>query len=317
MAQPTTAQIHLDAALTNISVAYSQKADSFIASKVFPDVNVSKQSDKYFTYPKAAFQKDSMRKRAGGEESAGSGYQVSTDSYYCDVWALHKDISVFDRANTDSPLDADKDAVEFLTQQALIRKEVQWATDFFTTGVWATDNTTATDWDNYTSSHPLLDVDLAKETIRASTGQKANTLVLGLQVFNKLKNHPDIVDRIKYTSSRVVGEEILASLFGIERVLVAEAIVDLVAEGKTGAPGFIHGKNALLCHVAPSPGLRTPSAGYTINWTGLAPGFASQGVALDKFYLPAVKSDRIEIHCAFDQKVVGADLGYFWSSIVG
>lgn len=317
MAQPTRAEVHIDAPLTNLSIAYTQDPNNFIASKVFPSINVAKQSDKYFTFDRTTFMRDQMRKRGAGEESAGSGYTLSSDSYFCDVWALHKDISDFDRANTDDPLSPDRSAVTLLTQAGLVRKEAQWVSDYFTTGVWTTDNTTATDWNDYVSSDPIGDIDTAKLTILEATGREANTLVLGLRVFNQLKNHPDIVDRIKYTSARVVTEDVLAGLFGVERILVPKAISDAVAEGKTAAPALMHGKHALLLHVAKNPGIETATAGLTFNWSGLAPGLAlGDAVAVSKIRMEHLKSDRIEAHTAFDMKVVSPQLGYFFSGIV-
>lgn len=316
MAQPTSTQVHLDVPLTQISIAYLQDQSNFIADRVFPSIAVEKQSNRYFVFDRATFMRDSMRKRAAGEESAGSGYTLSNDSYFCDVWALHKDISDLDRANTDTPLDADRNATQFITQQALIRKEVQWATDYFTTGVWGTDNTLATKWDDYAASDPLGDIETGKRAILVQTGREANTLVLGYDVFIRLKNHPDIVDRIKYTSSRVVTEDVLASLFGVARVLVPKGIVDTVSEGKTSSLGFTHGKHALLCHVAQSPGVEVPSAGYTFSWTGLGQGFNGLGVAMEKFRMPHLKGDRVEGHVAFDMKVVASSLGYFFNAAV-
>lgn len=316
MAQPTFAQIHIDQPLTNISVAYVQDAKNFIADRVFPSIPVEKQSNKYFVFDRTTFMRDQMQKRAAGEESAGTGYSLSNDSYFCDVFALHKDISDFDRANTDSPLDADRSATTLITQSGLVRKEVQWVADYFTTGVWGTDNTLATKWSDYASSDPIGDLDVAKLAILEATGQQGNVLVLGLRTFNQLKNHPDIVDRIKYTSARVVTEEVLASLFGVDEVLVPRSVADLVAEGKTPAPALLHGKHALLLHRAASPGLETPSAGYTFTWTGLAAGFAGLGMAMEKFRMPQLKSDRIEGHCAFDFKAVAPSLGYFFNAAV-
>ena len=49
MAQPTLNDVHVDAILTNISVAYMQDRDNFIADKVFPVIPVDKKSDKFFT----------------------------------------------------------------------------------------------------------------------------------------------------------------------------------------------------------------------------------------------------------------------------
>ena len=46
----TPSQVHIDAPLTNLTLAYLQSQDTFIADKVFPTVDVQKQSDKYYKY---------------------------------------------------------------------------------------------------------------------------------------------------------------------------------------------------------------------------------------------------------------------------
>ena len=43
---------HIDRALTNMSIAYAQGANAFIADKVFPIVPVQKRSDVYFSIVK-------------------------------------------------------------------------------------------------------------------------------------------------------------------------------------------------------------------------------------------------------------------------
>src|SRR5512144_1987146 len=99
MPQPTQGAVHVDSVLTNISVAYMNATSNFIASQVFPVVTVPKQTDVYFTYTKADWFRDEARLRADSTESAGSGYGLSTASYSCDVFALHKDIGDQVRAN--------------------------------------------------------------------------------------------------------------------------------------------------------------------------------------------------------------------------
>ena len=85
MPQPTMGQSHVDAVLTNISVAYAQQAGNFIADKVFPTVPVDKKSDKYFTYTKNDWFRDEAQRRGPGTEPAGGGYNLSTDTYSCVV----------------------------------------------------------------------------------------------------------------------------------------------------------------------------------------------------------------------------------------
>ena len=45
MPQPTQTDVHVDAILTNISVAYMQSQSAYVANTIFPTVPVSKQSD--------------------------------------------------------------------------------------------------------------------------------------------------------------------------------------------------------------------------------------------------------------------------------
>ena len=324
MPQPTQSQVHVDAILTNISVAYMQRAENFIADKVFPVVPVDKQSDKYFVYTKNDWLRDEAQVREDGTESVGSGYNITTDNYYADVYAIHKDIGDQTRANADAPINVDREAAEFVTHRLLTRREIQFNTDFMTTGVWANDvagvasspSTGQTlQWDDYTNSDPIEDIEEGKADILSVTGLEANTLVLGYDVFRTLKNHPDLVDRIKYTSSQTITEDMIARMFDIERVMVSKSIKATNAEGATQAYGFTTGKTALLAHVAPNPGVLTPSAGYTFSWTGVSQGLGLT-IGTSSFRLESLRATRVEAELSFDNKVVSSDLGYFWNTIV-
>jgi hypothetical protein len=322
MPQPTPSDVHVDAVLTNISVAYMQNEADFIASKVFPIVPVEKQSDVYFTYTKADWFRDEAQERAPGTESVGSGYGLSTASYDCKVYALHKDVDDQTRANADAPLDPDRDATEFVTRRLLLRRERQWASDYFTTGKWATDVTggsSFTVWSDYGGSDPITDVETGINTILQNTGMRPNTLVLGHNVARYLKHHPDLRDYTKSGSSEarpnLVNADLLARIFEVERVFVARAIVNTGLEGETASYSFVHGNHALLCYSAPSPSLRTPSAGYIFAWRGVSGGMG-ETVGIRRFRMENLRSDRVEGEVAFANKLVASDLGYFFSSAV-
>ena len=315
MPQPTSSQVHVDAILTNISVAYMQMAENFIATKVFPVVPVSKQSDKFFTYTKNDWFRDEAQRRADATESAGGGYNLSTDSYQADVYAFHKDIGDQTRANADAPINVDREAAEFVTGRMLLKMETQFVSNFFTTSVWATDSTPTNLWSDYTSSDPIGDIETGKRTILSTTGYEPNTLVLGYDTFIQLKNHPDLVDRIKYTSSQVLSESLLASLFGVPRVMVAKSLKATNNEGGSEAYAFNYGKNALLTYSAPSAGLLQPSGGYIMSWTGVSQGIGAT-IGVSRMRMEQLKADRIEAEVAFDMKVIGADLGFFFSAWV-
>ena len=324
MPQPNINSVHVDAILTNISVAYLQNQDNFIADKVFPVIPVDKKSDKFFTYTKNDWFRDEAQRRAGGTESAGGGYGLSTGSYNADVFAFHKDVDDQTLYNADAPLNPLREATEFVTRRLMLRKEIQWNTDFFAGGIWANDydgvsgapsTNEVKQWSDYAASDPIDDIEDAKAGILSTTGMEANTLVLGYDVFRALKNHPDIVDRIKYTSSQTVTADMLAAMFDVPRVIVSKAVKATNNEGATGAYAFTSGKKALLCHVAPTPGLLTPSAGYSFSWTGVSGGLGAT-IGTSQFRMESLKADRIEAEMAFDNKVIASDLGWFWDSVV-
>lgn len=322
--QPTQNQVHVDAVLTNISVAYIQGAEDFVAGRAFPEIPVTKQSDVFFKYTKDDWFRDEARPRADGTESAGSGYGLGQDTYSCLVEAFHKDVGDQARANQDAPLDLDRDAATFVSQRLMLRREKKWVSQYFGTGIWGKDITgvsgsPSTDevrqWSDYTNSDPIRDVKAGREYVLGTTGFDPNTLIVPFTVWRQLEDHPDIVDRLKYTSSESVTPALVARLMGISRILIAKAIENTGLEGETAAYSFVHGKKALLCYVPASAGLLTPSAGYTFTWKGVS-GILGKTVGISRFRMEHLKADRVEGEIAHDMKKVAADLGYFFNSIV-
>lgn len=329
MTQPTNAAVHVDSALTNISVAFLQNASHFVAGRVFPNVPVQKQSDRYFVFDRGYFNRDEAKVRAPGTESAGAGYELdNTPTYFADVWAIHHDVADQVRANADAAVDPERAAAELVTHKMLIRKEADWASKFFTTGIWtntvtgvtATPATNqVTKWSDTTSGDPIGDIRGGKTTILQSTGFMPNTLVVNQTVFDALIDHPDIVDRIKYGQTAggpaMANEQTLAALFGLDRVLISRAIKNTGAEGAANAHSFIAGSNALLCYTPSAPSLMAPAAGYTFSWTGFMGQTNGFGFATKRFRMEHLESTRVEGQMAFSHKLVSADLGFLWASI--
>jgi hypothetical protein len=317
MAQPTYTDVHVDAALTNISVAYVQDAKNFIAAQVFPTLPVDHRSDKYFIYDKQAFRRSSSKKRAPGTESAGGGFPLTTGSYAADIHAFHKDIDDPTRQNADAALNIERDATVFVTQQLLIEREVDWATKYMATSVWGTDKVGGTDFTVWSdgSSDPEKDIDDGKNLILKSTGYLPNTFVVSYGVHQALKRHPLVQERYKYTSPNSITEDMLARFLEVERYLVAKASYDTSAEGAAASNAFIIGDSALLVYSAPAPSLMQPSGGYTFAWSGFT-GMNSNGLRIKNFRMEHLESDRIEGQFAYDQKLVAADMGYFFSAAI-
>ena len=312
----TSKDVHVDQLLTNVSIGYSNAG--YIADQIFPVVPVDKQSDKYLTYDKSHWFRNEAKIRATGTKSERGGWTYSSDTYFCDRFSYGHEIYDEERANADNAFQLDSDAAEFATDKILMQREVAFASDFFKTSVWGTDKVGATDftrWSDYAGSTPLVDVSDWMDTIEASIGREANRLVMGKQVWTKLKWHPDLIDTIKYTQRAQMGLDLAATLLEVERILVGRAIYTTSPEGTAEASvsySRIWGKHALLIYVPNTPSLRQPAAGYTFTW---------QRVPSSLRYIKRMRdeereADIIEANAYYDHKVTGAAAGLFGSTVI-
>lgn len=332
MPLPTPSDVHVNTPLTNMSIAYLQDQNAFVADKVFPIISVAKQGDRYFEFDRGDFNRNEAAVRAPATESVGGGYKLKNSStYFADVYAYHHDIDDQTLANADSVLNLDRAAMELVMHKLLIKRESVWATNYFASSKWTNDYTgvssgsgtnTFVQWDQAAST-PIEDVRNAKTTVAQSTGFDPNKLTLGRQVYDALVDHADVVDRIKYGqtagSPAMASANTLAQLFEVEQVLVAKAIQNSGNESNTfegnNSHAFIAGKHAMLTYSPPSPGTMVPSAGYIFAWTGLM-GAGAAGQRIKRFPMMELESTRVEGQMAFDCKLIAADLGYFFGSAV-
>lgn len=331
MPNPTQSDLHVNVPLTNVSVAWIPNVKDYVCTQVFPKVSVQKQSDLYWKWSKSDWRRTDVVKRAPGTESAGVGWNYTTDSYFAHVYAVHRDIDDQVRANADSNFSLDSDSTKFITNQLLLKRELDWNNTYFKTGVWETEYTGVASgvgageflqW-NDASSDPIKDVQDWIIRFRLLTGEAPNVMVMGADVMKELKNHPDLIDRIKYTQRGVVTEDLIASLFGIPKVVVSYAsktdsprINDAAAQDAAATYDFIGDtKSAMLAYTPASPSLLTPAAGYTFVWSGYHGG-NSEGIRIKQFRMEHIAADRIEGEMTYDMKVVSPDMGIFLNTVV-
>jgi hypothetical protein len=332
----TPSSVHLDQPLTNLTLAYVQSQENFIADKVFPTVGVSKQSDKFYIYNRADMNRSGdVKKLAPRTEVQRIGMQVSNSSYFADVYGLGMDFDEQTLANEDAVLDTRSMGAQTLINRMLIDREEKFADAFFKTGIWGTEftgvangdnNTTAefTYWSDYTNATPITDVTLARRTMQLkSGGYKPNTMVVGKEVRDILINHPDVLARLNggatVTNTALITNAKLAEIFEVENMFVMEAVRNTGAEGLAESNAFIGGKFAMMTYTPPNAGLMTPAAGLTFSWNSM-PGVANLGVSIESFSDDALRrvgvAEEIQAKLAYDMQIVGADLGVFFNTII-
>ena len=332
--QPTDADVHVKRPLTNVAVQYWQKEARFIASMVFPEVPVTHKADEYYTFDRGDWNRDEMQERRPATESAGVTWDLGTDSYKADVKSVHNDVPDEVRANQDTVVNVDMVATRQATQLAMIRKDRDWVSKYFTSGVWTfntqgagsrssnfdptgTTNNNIIRWTD-SGSDPIDQVKELKLFVEESTGYEPNILVLGPHVWRVLSEHPDIIGRVNQGQTdgpAMASKMAVAALFEIDEILVVKSIFNKAGRGLPNDHEFIAGNHGLLCYRTSTPSLIEPSAGYTFSWNGYI-GMQKMGIRIKRFRIEHRNCTRIEADTAYDQKVVSADLGCFMGNLV-
>lgn len=308
---PDVSMVHVDQALTNVSIQY--RNSDYVADLLFPPLPVPKQSNKYFVYSKDRFRvvEDARRPGAKANEIVWS---LSTDTYYAEGHALAEAIPDELKANADGALDMGADATEELTDKIYLQREILAAKK-------ATDNTVITQhkaaagWD--AAGTPIADVEAGKTAIRLATGKTANTLLLSYPVFLKVRSNSDLINRIKYTQNVSLSNldaNALAAAFDVEKVIIGGAIKNTANEGAADAMDWVWGKNALLLYSPPGAlGLKSLSLGAQFRWTF---GANTGGYLVKRYRDESRTAEVVEVQMYHDVKVVAASAGYLFDGCI-
>lgn len=321
--QPTgTGGVHVDQILTNISLAFAPT--ELVGERLFPTVPVKKQSDKYYIFGREAWLPETSDYRAPGTEANEiPGFKVSFDSYYAQEHALQIAVTDEERENADSPLSPDKDGTELVTSKILLGRELkmqQMVTTAanYATGLSVTLSGTA-QWSDYVNSNPIADIRTAKRAVHAKVFFEPNTAVIPYQVMSILEDHPDIIERIKYSERAILTPEIVAAVLDLQNVIVPGVAIGSGYAGQSGTSisvGYLWGKDVILAFVPPSAGLKVPAFAYEFVW-----GYGGSPMVTDRWREDRRKSDVIRVGRRYDLKMVGVEInpasGDFGKSVVG
>lgn len=310
--------LYVDTYLTDFSLAYRQSAANFVAPMAVTEIPVMKESGIYRTFPRGYFWRDEAEVRPLGGRPVQVNYKTGKDNYHAEEWALETTIDDRERANAVDQVNLDETGVMLLEQKQLIRQDRLWAETVFVAGVWAQDYDGATDFDpfNDASSDPVATVDGYKTTMAQGSGFMPNTLVLGANVITALRTNPSMVDRVKYTQTGIITAQLLASLFEVDRVMIARSVFNDAEEGEADDFQFIVDSNAMwLGYIERAPRQGAPTAVARFAWNGLIPGQTNaQGGVITRGRDDRAYTDWIHSRQAFDIKRVAVDLGIYFEN---
>lgn len=228
MPQQTLAQARvIDPILTTVAQGYRNA--NFIGSALFPAVPVDQRGGKIVAFGKEDFM-IYRTARAPGTNTPRVQFGYSSSSYALEQHALEGQVPFEQMQDARQVPGIDQGQMAVRKVQNIIGLRLEKAqADLATTAAnYPTGNKTTlsgtAQWSDYTNSNPSAAIETAKDAIRSKVGLRPNVVALGAAVFSTLRQHPAIIDRIKYTGRDVVTTELLAALWGVDRVVVGDAV---------------------------------------------------------------------------------------------
>lgn len=334
--------------LTNMAISYLPDQSMFIGRKIFPNITVGASSGEYNIFPRGEWLRPQGKKLANAEPAPLGGFKFDKGLFSVDEFGLAANWTQRDLNNAEvggiSSTKLKNMKTSFVTFQAHLALEIDMANMVRTDANWSLVKTGVAaapganqflQW-NDPASDPVGNVKGWKMEMLLLTGQMPNKLQLTQQIMDALTEHPDLIDRVKYTGTNSqpakVNQQTVAALFELNDIMIPMAVQNTAQEGAADVISFIWGKDAFLFFAPDDPSIEQPSAGYRFSWGTAAGGGPSgtsvvgpqpfgRGTNAEGLYIANYITDRpaaewVESRWYTVPKVTGAGLGMRLKTVV-
>ena len=321
-------------ALTKMALSYYQNAANYFAKAIFPVCRVSQSSDNYYVFNKEDLLRDGWQRKPAYGQVLPVAVSEHMETYNCKVDQMTMGIDQIRQTDLERrqgpsiAKDPRQMRTRVIAEQANIHQDRLFANGFFKAGVWnnewaGVDSTTPTGNQfikfSNDNSDPIKFIADQKLSMHEQTGRTPNKLAIGANVFNALRSHPGILERVKYGGATAnpasVTKNVLAQLFEVEDLVVMMSIHNQAKQGADADMAFIGDPNALLlAYATDAPSIEEPSAGYIFTWDMLG-----DGNILPIFHYDGANgthSEYIEGLMAYDMRKTADDLAIFCKEVV-
>ena len=305
---PEPKDLHIDQLLTDMSIKY--RNEEMVWSQILPSIKVPRRSDKYTIYTKADSYK-LVNDMIGPKSQANEvDWGIGTGNYSVEDHALADWVPQENIDNSDPPIQPVIDTNDFLNNLLDIAQEKRTVDIVFAAGTYPASNKVqlsgTAQWGG-TADDPIGDL------LKAIEGcfMKANTIIMGADVWMIFRKLPEILDAVKgatraqATPGGLATIEECRGLFEVQNWLVGRARYITSKEGQTPTYARLWGKNCAALHVVPNPGIRSITFGAT---------FSEQLRMTQRAFEPkrGLKGcEYVKVGFNTDEVVIASDLGYF------
>ena len=310
MSKVTVKDVHVDQALTNLSIGYHPAG--MVAERVSPPITVAHESDRYYIWDRpSAFRVSAtgiMSLRPDKSEAKEVDFGLDTSSYQAEEYALKILISDREKKNADSVLRLRESKLRRVQDLLMLEQEIRVATLLTTAGNWAANH--SGDPGNLSAGTPTIeaDIDTAREVVRSAIGIDPNTIVIPAQVARVIKRDATIRDLIKYThADLLVNGDLPARLWNMDVIIPGATYTASVEGAATITYADVWGDDVVLLYVNRESTIDTPQVVKT---------FRSKGWEVRSWRVEEKRSEAIEASVIQDEVLTSNVSGYLLTDVL-
>jgi hypothetical protein len=308
MPSPTVGDVHQDKALQNVAVLAAN--NDYPAARLFGQVPVEKESDKYYVYDLGDTRRVVNQVRAMGTAASQLEWGLTTSTYNCVERAVAKYVPDRLVRNADAVIKPLASATRLITDALMLGLEER-VSDFVTsTGNYASGHSEtlagANQWSDFNST-PLTAIRAKSSAVKTACGRRPNVFAVGDATWQDLLAHPDVSEVIKYTGAatpdnmlRALAESIL-----VDEVILMDASETTSNPGQTDTFGNLWSDDAALLVRDNQPSLDSIQFGSWFVQNG-------QNFRVRRWRDDPSESTVVEVQVTDVVKLVSNVAGYLW-----
>ena len=291
----------VDPVLTNLAREYQNAA--LVGTKLLPFVPVDKEAGRVPVFGKDAFRIYNTVRAIRAASNRINPDGLSSVEYVTQEHDLEYPIDY--RETNEAAVDIQAYGARVTKNAVMLRLEKMIADTVLNANTYPTGNKitlSGTDqWTDKSNSHPIDVIFAGKDAVRGKIGLYPNVVVFGAAAWRSFREHPDVLDKIKYSMKGILTTDLAAEILEVNAVFVGAAVY----EDTDGTFKDVWSDSVVLAYVSEVPaGNRTqydPSFGYTLRVKGYP--------FVDK-YDEKKKLLIVRYTDNFVPKVLGAEAGY-------
>ena len=261
-----TIQGEVNPILTQFAIGY--RNPQLIARQVAPVIQSATESGTIYSFGKEGMMLYDTE-RALRADAKKIDFYITKTTYRCVEHALetsldYKEIEAAQKYGADQVLRLEQRAINLVQRVLELELEKAVADILFGASYYATNNkitlSGTSQWTDTANSNPIKHTLDGKAAARDDMGVEPNTIVFGYDAWRSFREHPSVLDRIKYSQRAIVTPEIAASLLDVERVFIGQAVY----AKDDGTFVDLWGDNCALVYTPPDPEMVEGTTPHTV-----------------------------------------------------